>query len=46
MDFTAPERIGERIDADFRQLRYAGGYDHNWVIDGWVEPLPWPSRLK
>jgi len=35
MDFTEPKVIGERIDADFPQLTGAGGYDHNWVIDGW-----------
>lgn len=46
MDFTAPERIGERIDADFRQLRYAGGYDHNWVIDGWDGTLRHFATLK
>lgn len=35
MDFTAPHRIGERIDEPFEQLKFGGGYDHNWVIDGW-----------
>lgn len=34
MDFTTEHRIGERIDADFEQLKMAGGYDHNWVCDG------------
>jgi aldose 1-epimerase len=32
MDFTAPHKIGERIDADFEQLKLGGGYDHNWVL--------------
>lgn len=32
-DFTTPHVIGERIDADDDQLRYGGGYDHNWVLD-------------
>ena len=32
MDFTTPQRIGERIDADFEQLALGGGYDHNWVL--------------
>lgn len=32
-DFTAPHAIGERIDAPHEQLRLAGGYDHNFVID-------------
>lgn len=33
MDFTRMRVIGERIDADFEQLKLAGGYDHNWVCD-------------
>jgi len=32
MDFTTPHKIGERIDADFDQLKIGGGYDHNWVL--------------
>ena len=35
MDFTVSKRIGKEIGADFEQLKFAGGYDHNWVIDGW-----------
>ncbi|MCR5655100.1 MAG: galactose mutarotase [Lachnospiraceae bacterium] len=34
MDFTKPEVIGKRIRARYPQLRLAGGYDHNFVIDG------------
>ncbi|NQT08513.1 galactose mutarotase [Candidatus Bathyarchaeota archaeon] len=33
MDFTAPTAIGERIEADYEQLKLAGGYDHNWVLN-------------
>lgn len=32
MDFTKPTVIGERIDADFEALKFAGGYDHAWVL--------------
>jgi aldose 1-epimerase len=33
-DFVEPRRIGSRIgDAD-EQLLLAGGYDHNWILDG------------
>lgn len=32
-DFTAPHKIGERIDVSNEQLRFAGGYDHNFVLD-------------
>lgn len=34
MDFTIPTPIGARIAAPFSQLLFAGGYDHNYVIDG------------
>jgi len=33
MDFRKPKPIGEHIDSDFEQLQFAGGYDHNWVLD-------------
>ena len=33
MDFTRPTTIGARIDADDEQLKFAGGYDHNWVLN-------------
>lgn len=32
MDFTSPKMIGQDIDADFAQLKYTGGYDHNFVL--------------
>lgn len=35
MDFTAAKKVGRDIGADFEQLKFAGGYDHNWVIDNW-----------
>lgn len=33
MDFTEMTAIGERIDADTTQIKYGGGYDHNWVLN-------------
>jgi galactose mutarotase-like enzyme len=33
LDFTQPETIGARIHADHPQLRYADGYDFNYVLD-------------
>jgi len=33
MDFTEPHAIGERIAADFDQLKLGRGYDHNYVIN-------------
>jgi aldose 1-epimerase len=32
-DFRAPIAIGARIDAPDVQLRYGGGYDHNYVLN-------------
>lgn len=34
MDFRRPVLIGARIDDGNPQLKYAGGYDHNWAIRG------------
>lgn len=33
LDFTTPQRIGDRIDAPHEQLAFGAGYDHNWVLD-------------
>jgi aldose 1-epimerase len=33
-DFRTATRIGERIGADHEQITIAGGYDHNFVLDG------------
>ncbi len=32
-DFRTPTPIGARINADNQQLKFGGGYDHNWVIN-------------
>jgi aldose 1-epimerase len=32
-DFTSPHAIGERVNADNEQMKFGGGYDHNWVLD-------------
>ncbi|MGN1175091.1 MAG: aldose epimerase family protein [Roseburia sp.] len=33
MDFSSSKKIGKDIEKDFIQLKYAGGYDHNYVLD-------------
>lgn len=33
MDFTQPTAIGARISSDVEQIRFGGGYDHNWVLN-------------
>lgn len=35
MDFTKGRYVGMGIDADHKQLRYVGGYDHNFVCEGY-----------
>lgn len=36
MDFREEKPMGRDIDADYDQLRQAGGYDHNYCIDGYT----------
>lgn len=46
MDFTSPKEVGRDINAVFEQLELAGGYDHNWVIDGWDGTLRQIATVK
>jgi aldose 1-epimerase len=40
-DFRAPTRVGDRVrDACDEQIRFARGYDHNWVVAREVSPAP------
>lgn len=32
-DFKSPKPVGQDIDADHEQLAFAGGYDHNYVLN-------------
>jgi aldose 1-epimerase len=34
LDFRKPEVIGARIDSSYEQMKLAGGYDHNFVVNG------------
>jgi aldose 1-epimerase len=45
MDFRTPHAIGERIDADDEQIRFGGGYDHNWVLNGEAGTLRLAARV-
>jgi aldose 1-epimerase len=45
LDFRTPCRIGERVDEAYRQLRLAGGYDHNWVLRPAGGPLRVAARV-
>jgi aldose 1-epimerase len=33
MDFTTPTAIGSRIEQQYEQLLFGGGYDHNWALN-------------
>jgi len=33
-DFTTEKTIGQDVNADNEQLKFVGGYDHNYCIDG------------
>lgn len=39
-DFRRPTPLGARIDADDEQLRFGGGYDHNFVLNGGATAEP------
>ncbi len=45
LDFTAPSVIGERIEADDEQLRFARGYDHNFVLNHADDDLTLAARV-
>lgn len=45
MDFTEMKAIGQEIDADFEQLKLAGGYDHNWVLNHPAGKLSLSARV-
>lgn len=42
-DFRTARAIGPGLAADDPQLRHAGGYDHNWVLDKGVTAVPEPA---
>ena len=45
LDFSTTFRIGERIDSDYDQLKFVGGYDHNYVIDKNEDEMGFAARL-
>lgn len=34
MDFRKGKAIGAEIETDYEAIKFGGGYDHNWVING------------
>jgi aldose 1-epimerase len=46
LDFRSPTAVGSRIEAHDEQLGFGGGYDHNFVLDGWKgEEAPKPAAV-
>jgi aldose 1-epimerase len=45
LDFHNPTAIGARIDDNFEQMRLAGGYDHNYVLNGKMGVLQEAARV-
>lgn len=46
MDFRRMKKIGDEIEADFEQLHFGMGYDHNFVLDKADETLQLAARAK
>lgn len=46
MDLTTMRKVREDIDTDFEQLNIAGGYDHNYCIDGADGSLKLAATVK
>ena len=44
LDFHSQHTIGERIASSYEQIRLAGGYGHNWILDG-QERIMWQAAL-
>jgi aldose 1-epimerase len=45
LDFRKLTRIGDRIEADDEQIKFGGGYDHNWVPDKALNKLEVVTRV-
>lgn len=44
-DFRKPTAIGARVNADDEQIKFGGGYDHNWVINKPMGKLDLQARV-
>jgi aldose 1-epimerase len=45
MDFRTATPIGTRINVDDAQLKFGGGYDHNWIVNGEPGALRLAARV-
>ena len=44
-DFRTPHKIGERIGASDEQIKFGGGYDHNWALTGATSGLRLAAKV-
>ena len=45
MDFTKATAIGARIDSSYEQIKFGGGYDHNWVLNKSSDGMTLAARV-
>jgi aldose 1-epimerase len=45
-DFTSPHAIGERVGAADEQIKFGGGYDHDWALDNQTGKLALAARVQ
>jgi len=46
LDFRSPTAIGARINQNDEQLKFGGGYDHNWVFKKTIGELTMLARVS
>jgi aldose 1-epimerase len=46
LDFSSLTELGSRINSDFEQMVFAGGYDHNFIINGNTDSLRLAAELQ
>lgn len=46
LDFTNFKKIGKEIEENYPQLKYANGYDHNFVIDKKIDGIELIAKAK
>ena len=44
-DFRTPTAVDARVNADDEQIKFGGGYDHNWVVDHPMGELGLDARV-
>jgi aldose 1-epimerase len=45
-DFRSGKKMGEEIDSNNEQIKYGGGFDHNFILKGNSESLPIIAKIS